>query len=511
MPTDDFEQLFRAGVAAAKAGNRVEARDLLGRALRADPRSVPAWLWLSGVMSLPQEREKCLQQVLKLDPQNEAALKGLASVNVQVIQALLQEGIAAAEAGQREQARERLMQVVEREDENVTAWLWLSRVVDTDEDRQVCFENVLTLDPDNREAQEGLAALRPAEDSDIFNPWSIAPEEAAQQRAYASPAGEVLGEAYVRQQTPEQAADFWDIPDPPSLALWERFDNEYLCPYCAAETAPEDTRCSACNHSLQVKLRRREERSLFLWILIVVQALSAIFGLALPFIILFAVGSLLGLEDPVEQLSSIYLGGAATVPSATSELVLTLLPRGLFFLLWLPAVIYGIEAVVLYIRWPPIFYLMLVSAVLQVIGSIIGLARGSFLEGIIGIVLSLIQLFLIFQLEDDFITDKARLLLQLDPNAKTTIAFMTRGRMCASSGLWALAAIHYRRAAAITSNQIGPNLALTVACIKLREYELAGYALAQAREIDPKNAKIEELAQVLEQERQGQTALAAGV
>jgi hypothetical protein len=73
------------------------------------------------------------------------------------INALLQEGIAAARAGQRERACDLLMQVIEQDEENVAAWLWLSGVVDSLEDREVCLENVLTLDPDNEHARRGLA------------------------------------------------------------------------------------------------------------------------------------------------------------------------------------------------------------------------------------------------------------------------------------------------------------------------------------------------------------------
>ncbi len=49
----------------------------------------------------------------------------------------LRQGIAAARAGQRAQAREMLMQVVEIDEENLLAWLWLSGVVDSLEDRVV--------------------------------------------------------------------------------------------------------------------------------------------------------------------------------------------------------------------------------------------------------------------------------------------------------------------------------------------------------------------------------------
>ncbi|NJN99288.1 MAG: hypothetical protein HC875_36940 [Anaerolineales bacterium] len=75
------------------------------------------------------------------------------------LQALLRSGIAAAKAGRREQARQTLLRVIEQDEANIPAWLWLSTVLDDREERQVCLENVLVLDPDNAHARAGLLRL----------------------------------------------------------------------------------------------------------------------------------------------------------------------------------------------------------------------------------------------------------------------------------------------------------------------------------------------------------------
>ena len=72
---------------------------------------------------------------------------------------LLLKGIAAAKAKQVGEALALLRQVVELEPDNQMAWLWLAEVVETDEQRIVCVQNVLALNPDNKPAQEGLALL----------------------------------------------------------------------------------------------------------------------------------------------------------------------------------------------------------------------------------------------------------------------------------------------------------------------------------------------------------------
>ena len=75
-------------------------------------------------------------------------------------QVKLGEGIAAAKNGDRTQAREILYDVVDQEPKNEVAWVWLSYVVDTIEDRQICLENVLLINPENVYASGGLQQLR---------------------------------------------------------------------------------------------------------------------------------------------------------------------------------------------------------------------------------------------------------------------------------------------------------------------------------------------------------------
>src|SRR5512136_3034708 len=72
------------------------------------------------------------------------------------VTSLLRQGIAAARDGQTETARRLLTQVVEQDERNAAAWLWLSGVVESLDDKQVCLENVLTLEPGNQAAQAGL-------------------------------------------------------------------------------------------------------------------------------------------------------------------------------------------------------------------------------------------------------------------------------------------------------------------------------------------------------------------
>lgn len=79
---------------------------------------------------------------------------------METTRALLERGIQAARAKRREEARQLLLQVVEREPYNEQAWLWLSGVVDDPRDMQVALANVLTINPGHQAARKGLDLLR---------------------------------------------------------------------------------------------------------------------------------------------------------------------------------------------------------------------------------------------------------------------------------------------------------------------------------------------------------------
>lgn len=69
----------------------------------------------------------------------------------------LYDGAVALCQGHKERARELLIQVIEVDDQNEEAWLWLSGAVDDLEDMQVALENVLHLNPNSEPARMGLA------------------------------------------------------------------------------------------------------------------------------------------------------------------------------------------------------------------------------------------------------------------------------------------------------------------------------------------------------------------
>jgi hypothetical protein len=69
--------VLQAGITAARAGQRSEARALLKEALQANPHSEQGWLWMSAVVESDAERRVCLERVLSINPQNQTARAGL--------------------------------------------------------------------------------------------------------------------------------------------------------------------------------------------------------------------------------------------------------------------------------------------------------------------------------------------------------------------------------------------------------------------------------------------------
>lgn len=72
------------------------------------------------------------------------------------VDALVKEGIALLKGGKRMEAKQALMKAVEINQQSEQAWLWLSALVDTPEERLLCLENVIDLNPNNANAKKGI-------------------------------------------------------------------------------------------------------------------------------------------------------------------------------------------------------------------------------------------------------------------------------------------------------------------------------------------------------------------
>ena len=424
---------------------------------------------------------------------------------------LLRKGIAAAKRGQREQARNLLTRVVDLDEENSLAWLWLSGVVDGLEDQEICLENVLTLNPDNAAARKGLAWVQqqkaaqvpplpppmpehlPEDPADVESPPTTPPEAEAATPLVAS------SSALASDTEPETS--------PVSPRSADPFDDEYLCPYCAAQTQPKDRKCQACNGNLWVRLRRREKPSSWFWVLLTLQLFNTILFAIAPLLVLVYVGFNVGVLDPMKLLD-VYLGTSTTSSPEVADAAFAIVPRFALFLSTLPFFPSLVLLIGLFLRWKPVYYLLLIEALLELILAIAGIVVT---QGLIfgggSVVLALARLLLLFQIEDDFSTERRRLVLRVDRSAVSGVDLVAKGRQYAKQNMWAMAAIHLRKAAGLLPNEVESRLALTAAYIKLKRYDSAARTLAEARLISPSHPQVDELEALLNKLRPESTPI----
>ncbi len=466
-----IDQLVDAGIAAARNGQPAEARSRLTKAVEQAPDNVRAWLWLSSVVDDPKDQERCLQQALAVAPEHAAARKGLALLQRRIVTASLKAGIAATQAGDEETARQQLMEVIERDDANLEGWLWLARVVDNAEDCEICYENVLTLEPENIEAQQALVRLRQDAEQDA-------------------------------EQTAEEP-DPTEITPPPASATdpWEKLENEYRCHYCLAPTKPEDRRCPACQKKLFIKIRRRKKRSTGLWILLALQILQTLVSGGLMVVALYTINQLgTGSNSPffLTTLLQMQYDLSPETMSALSDFWIYVL----YLLFCLPFIYSATMLVGLYLRWPIVFYLLLIQAGLGFISSGLDLILSSnsfaIIPAVIAAALSLGYFVFILQLEDDFLSKKRRVLLRLDRDVREGVEFLRRGQEYTSHKMWALSALHFRHAA-LQLQSVDAYLALAIPCMKLEEYGLAERALSEAARMAPNHPQVAEFTHILEE------------
>ncbi len=106
MDTPESEMLLRRAMAAVNAGDLAQGRALLERILESDPRNEWAWIWLSGCVEGALQRRVCLQQALKISPDNQAALDGMKVLDGELVQmpdaapSLLESRLAAIGMGE---------------------------------------------------------------------------------------------------------------------------------------------------------------------------------------------------------------------------------------------------------------------------------------------------------------------------------------------------------------------------------------------------------------------------
>jgi len=73
----NLEQLMQLGIQTARKGNKPNARMIFQQILDADKQNERAWLWMAAVSETPEDRYRYLRTVLRINPNNQTALREL--------------------------------------------------------------------------------------------------------------------------------------------------------------------------------------------------------------------------------------------------------------------------------------------------------------------------------------------------------------------------------------------------------------------------------------------------
>jgi len=73
---------------------------------------------------------------------------------------LLEQGITALQNGDKIKARRLFSRAIQAHPQSEQVWLWLSGAVDSEEERLMCLNKVLALNPGNEAARQGVSAIR---------------------------------------------------------------------------------------------------------------------------------------------------------------------------------------------------------------------------------------------------------------------------------------------------------------------------------------------------------------
>lgn len=497
----EIDRWLQQGVAAVKTGNRQQARDLLMRVVEQDEKNVSGWLWLSAVLDSLEDQETCLANVLAIDPQNQAAARGLTTVRQKLVDDYMQRGTAAAKQGQRTQARELLERVLTWDENHVHAWTLLGEVVETEEERETCLRKVQALDPGNETVRDALAMVQRRQAAHKAK----AAEERAQDSAPRQDA--------VPPTMPESPPALFTEQDRRSLLAYSGdaldLTDEYLCPCCATLTQPDDRRCKSCGCRLWVRVPRSTETSTSLWGAIGIQFLNSFNYLALPLWtlinLILSMQSLLSFQDLMD-LIRLYLGLTHQVSPETANLVFEFLPRPSFILLVLPVVLAVLTLIALFVRVRLTYYLFIFTAVFDVLFVLACYLISPLKEvvpvpfKVVATILVALRAVLVFSIKDDFFSDDQRILLRLDRDVSDGTLSLQRGLHYSKQKMWALATLHLQEAVRLIPGQIDGLVALMLSYIKLGHPDLAAQVLEVFEQARPGDPRIAELGAMIREE-----------
>lgn len=350
------------------------------------------------------------------------------------------------------------MQIVEQDEENEMAWLWLSGTVKTKEDRQICLENVLAINPNNEIAKKGLKKIGVA----IPKPAPPPPPAEEQPESWTQPKYDLI----VPEANDPHKPKFDDI--------WS--SGESLCAYCAEPVHPKQNRCPKCKRSLVGKDPVFAQRSKYLIIWVILRSVNH----AITLLVTFFVGLSLS-ELPAEFM----------VISAAVFWVIALIV--LFVQIGFTAA--------LYFRQIWAYWISILGIVLMVLGTLATAVLSVPVNPTetapawlvvpcfsVYILLQVLYVYMIIMAGGDFKRVKRRRVANVDDRIKDPLMLDKAGTMFAKEGRWATAVLYWQRAVGRAPGNVAALRRLADGYARLGYPERSLDTLNQAYEktLDPK-------------------------
>lgn len=412
------------------------------------------------------------------------------------IQSWLETGIAAAKTGDHEQAYRLLRQVVDADEGNEKAWLWLSEVAKTAENRRICLENVLTLNPNNQIAKRELAKLdTETQQAGLADP-AVSPKITIR-REY-QPISAAAAVLYPDQQVKE-----WEWRDPTPnhqrSQVGYQANTQYqdiwtqdveMCAYCACQVQSEDKQCPQCHRSLftwQYRYPNPSSHMHMLWVLLLgVSQLYLLQGI----ISIITTGNLITAVLPLFLMAAFML-----------------LAGGVYFRQsWAHLISMVLLSTILLVSLITFFFPIDLNQLgLEQLDPAIGAFVGSLASGFILFLkvfqLATVALSLLFAAlfaGPDFERHYMRHIAVVSKGLSDATQYHDAAQRLAKAGMWATAVLHWQRAAAKEPNQINYQRQLGIAYAKLQFYQRSLDILQSALTITANPVKQTELNQTIE-------------
>ena len=387
------------------------------------------------------------------------------------LDSILKEGIVAAGSGDRAHARSLFIRVVDADERNLPAWYWLSRLAETPEEREICLENVLALDPAHLAVQAELEELR-----------------------------KQMAEAGNMPRTRQDGLAASATGTGEERLAWDTASEPLMCPYCSGTTFESDRRCPHCRHDLYGRKPKSDGHSAYSLGLVLLWVLSANYvwvGLIISYFITSLAaskGTVLGAGPTLETVKGLLgiVGGEYALPEL-SLLPVALVGGGLF--LFSLVVALGLYRRLAFFYWLTVAVILIGFLTLVFVGvstekvPVLGLLAGG---GCL-----LLTIGFAFMAYDEYAWERYRLDASVDSDVDGPSALFGRGRVYAQHRMWAKAAAHWSKAVVLSPRHTEYRLALATAYLNLVKPEQVLEHLAAVQKLEPDNARARELLEAL--------------